>query len=85
MDAHSLGALVRRKPVQRLIVMIMLLCSMIGLSAASPLFSPSSIARAATSQSDFGSNVYIFNPGMPLSQIQSTVNSVANQQLHRAR
>ncbi len=30
---------------------------------------------------NFGPNVYIFNPGMPLSQIQSTVNSIANQQV----
>ena len=30
---------------------------------------------------NFGPNVYIFNPSMPLSQIQSTVNSIANQQV----
>ncbi len=34
-----------------------------------------------SSQSTFGSNVYIFNPSMPLSQIQATVNSIANQQI----
>src|SRR5260370_3710172 len=30
---------------------------------------------------NFGPNVYIFNPSMPLSKIQSTVNSIANQQV----
>ena len=41
------------------------------------------IARAANSsrQPNFGSNVYIFNPSMPLSQIQATVNAVATQQV----
>jgi hypothetical protein len=32
-------------------------------------------------QSDFGKNVYIFNPSMPISQIQSTVDSIATQQV----
>ena len=93
MDARPLGALGRRKPVQRLIGMIMLLCCMIGLFAASPLFNPSSIAHAdaqsvqinvggaATSQPNFGPNVYIFNPGMPQSAIQAKVDAVANQQV----
>src|SRR5579859_6336240 len=97
MDARPQGALGRRKPVRRLIGMIMLLCCVIGLFAASPLFNPSSIAHAETqsarinavgavsstalSQPNFGPNVYIFNPSMPLSQIQATVNTVANQQL----
>src|SRR5437868_846136 len=36
---------------------------------------------ASSSQPNFGSNVYIFNPGMPQSEIQATVNAVANQQV----
>ncbi len=32
-------------------------------------------------QPDFGPDVYVFSPSMPQSQIQSTVDSVANQQL----
>jgi hypothetical protein len=32
-------------------------------------------------QPDFGPNVYIFSPSMPLSQIQATVNSIASQQI----
>jgi hypothetical protein len=31
--------------------------------------------------SNFGPNVYIFTPSMPLSQIQSTINTIANQQV----
>ncbi|HXR65401.1 MAG TPA: adenylyl cyclase [Ktedonobacteraceae bacterium] len=96
MDAHPRGALRRRKPVRRLIGVIMLLCCMIGLFAASPLFNPSSTAHAqnvqtnaadtatpaaSASQSGFGPNVYVFNPSMPQSEIQATVNSVANQQI----
>ncbi|HEY6540144.1 MAG TPA: adenylyl cyclase [Ktedonobacteraceae bacterium] len=97
MDARPQGALGRRKPVRRLIGMIMLLCCLIGLFAASPLFNASSIAHAdaqsarinaggaassaALSQPNFGPNVYIFNPSMPQSQIQATVNAVASQQV----
>jgi hypothetical protein len=33
------------------------------------------------SQPDFGSNVVIFDPSMPLSQIQATVDAIANQQV----
>src|SRR5947209_19215254 len=32
-------------------------------------------------QPDFGPNVYIFDPSMPTSQIQSTVDSIASQQV----
>ena len=47
MDANSRGALVLRKRVQRLIRMIILLCCVIGLVIASPLFNPSFTAHAA--------------------------------------
>jgi hypothetical protein len=36
---------------------------------------------ASSSQPNFGPSVYIFNPGMPQSEIQATVNAVANQQV----
>ena len=35
----------------------------------------------STSQPDFGANVYIFTPGMPQSEIQATVDSIASQQV----
>src|SRR5437868_13729670 len=36
---------------------------------------------ASSSQPDFGQNVYIFNPGMPQSEIQAKVDAVAKQQV----
>ncbi|HEY7356688.1 MAG TPA: adenylyl cyclase, partial [Ktedonobacterales bacterium] len=46
---------------------------------------PTAAAQAAPStssgQPDFGPNVSIFNPSMPLSAIQATVDAVANQQV----
>jgi hypothetical protein len=36
---------------------------------------------ASPGQPDFGSNVYIFNPSMPQSQIQTTVDTIATQQI----
>jgi hypothetical protein len=48
--------------------------------AAVPASSP--LAPIQTSdQPDFGPNVYIFDPGMPTSQIQATVDSIAAQQV----
>jgi hypothetical protein len=51
-------------------------------------FTLAPFASAATSskqsksrQPNFGQNVYIFNPSMPLSQIQTTVDSIATQQV----
>jgi len=38
-------------------------------------------SSAALSQPNFGPNVYVFNPTMPQSQIQATVDMVANQQV----
>ena len=42
---------------------------------------PLSAAGATPMTPNFGANVYIFDPSMPLSQIQSTVNSIAAQQV----
>src|ERR1700756_1084156 len=38
-------------------------------------------ALADSSQPNFGPNVYIFNPSMPQSQIQATVDALASQQV----
>src|SRR5579875_2411605 len=81
MDVRPLGALWHRKPVQWLIGTIMLLCCILGLFTTASLFHPSIAHGAAPGQPDFGPNVYIFNPSMPLSQIQATVNSIAKQQV----
>src|SRR5580704_9763607 len=51
----------------------------VALVAAS--FAPLAGAATLSRQPNFGSNVYVFNPSMPLSQIQATVDAVANQQI----
>jgi hypothetical protein len=38
-------------------------------------------SRAADAPPNFGPNVYIFDPSMPTSQIQATVNQIATQQV----
>jgi hypothetical protein len=38
-------------------------------------------AVAVAGEPDFGPNVYVFTPGMPQSQIQATVDSIADQQI----
>jgi len=38
-------------------------------------------ARAVRGEPNLGANVYVFTPSMPQSEIQSTVNSIANQQV----
>jgi hypothetical protein len=48
---------------------------------ASSARAPFSRAAKVSSQINFGPNVYIFTPNMPLSQIQETVDAVATQQV----
>jgi hypothetical protein len=48
-------------------------------SPAAPAAPPHSVASAG--QPDFGPNVYVFDPSMPLSEIQQTVDAVAAQQI----
>ncbi|GHO85067.1 adenylyl cyclase [Dictyobacter formicarum] len=61
------------------------MCVMATSGIAGALATTSGVALAASevppSQSNFGPNVYIFNPGMPQSEIQATVDAVANQQI----
>ncbi len=47
---------------------------------AGPVPSALSLPQAA-GQPDLGPNVYVFTPAMPLSQIQSTVDAIASQQI----
>src|SRR5262245_64792783 len=42
---------------------------------------PGVAAAAPPAQPDFGPNVKIFDPSMPTSQIQATVDAIANQQV----
>jgi hypothetical protein len=51
------------------------------LGGSSPTPTPIPTSTPITGPPNFGPNTYIFTPSMPLSQIQSTVNTVANQQV----
>src|SRR4029077_1110102 len=51
-----------------------------GLAGAFFVLAGSGGVAAASGQPDFGPNVFIFSPGMPPSEIQAIVNTVANQQ-----
>jgi hypothetical protein len=42
---------------------------------------PATAFAGPPSQPNFGANVYIFNPSMPLSQIQATVDAISTQQV----
>jgi len=57
----------------RLIVVLALLA--VGVAVSGPA------AAAAPSQPDFGPNVVVFDPSMPVSQIQATVDAIAAQQV----
>ncbi|HLI07446.1 MAG TPA: glycosyl hydrolase family 28-related protein [Ktedonobacteraceae bacterium] len=63
-------------------VLVVLACMFAtALSFVVPGGIASAQATKPSSQPNFGPNVYIFNPSIPLSQIQATVNAVANQQV----
>ena len=52
----------------------------LGLIVVSTALAPIS-ARAQAASADFGPNVKIFNPSMPQSEIQATVDAIASQQI----
>jgi hypothetical protein len=64
-----------------LIFTIAALVAFVCVAATSGIASATTTHAAAPAQPNFGPNVYIFNPSMPQSQIQATVNAVANQQV----
>jgi hypothetical protein len=67
--------------------LVSLLICMVTLTAPTALAATSGVATAldspsaSSSQPNFGKSVYIFNPGMPQSEIQARVDAVANQQV----
>ncbi len=72
----------KRHPRRTLLLGISSLAMIAALLAASLTLLPSAKAAPAfTSQPNFGSNVYIFTPTTPQSQIQATVDSIAAQQI----
>ena len=52
-----------------------------ALMAATFVLTPFAGAAALSSPPNFGPNVYVFDPSMPLSQIQATVDALASQQV----
>jgi hypothetical protein len=68
-------------PARRLLQVVCGVMTIAALMAASSALAPFARAAALSKQVNFGPNVYIFNPNMPLSQIQATVDSIATQQL----
>src|SRR5258708_8235684 len=54
--------------------------ALVGAAATSGVANALAAPSASSSRPNFGPNVYIFNPGMRQSEIQATVDAVANQQ-----
>src|SRR5437879_854499 len=89
MDAHPLGAVSRHKLFQRLsrrslqclIGLFTLLSIMPGFFVTFSSSTAYAAPSGSSSQPNFGSSVYIFNSSMPQSEIQATVDAVANQQV----
>jgi hypothetical protein len=52
-----------------------------AIAAATPSASTVPAAVARSGQPDLGPNVYVFDPSMPQSQIQQTVDAIAARQL----
>src|SRR5260370_38765110 len=81
------GGPLRSRSIFAAVVLVAFACMVTtsGVAFASTATSSGVTALAARlappSPPNFGSNVYIFNPSMPQSQIPATVNSIANQQV----
>src|SRR6476660_10324409 len=82
----ALRAVARRRPFVRIVllytlgVMLLVAAPARAILAAVPASNPA--APIVTSdQPNFGPNVYIFDPSMPTSQIQATVDAIAAQQV----
>ncbi len=76
------GGRVRHRPIFAVGVLVTFACVLAtALALVTPGAVPTALAAPASGQPDFGPNVYIFNPSMPQSQIQATVDAVANQQI----
>jgi hypothetical protein len=65
----------------RLLAMLLVALTMSATNGASTTMAARLTPASAPSQPDFGPNVKIFDPSMPTSQIQATVNAIASQQV----
>jgi hypothetical protein len=66
-------------PLRRIPLNVLSGIAMLAVMLAST--SRAAVGAPSMSAPNFGPNVYIFSPSMPLSQIQATVNTVATQQV----
>src|SRR6266851_5026205 len=64
-----------------LLICVVTLTAPTALAATSGVATALAAPSASSSQPNFGKSVYIFNPGMAQSEIQATVDAVANQQV----
>lgn len=62
--------------------MVRNVCSMLALTACSPVFALAQLVPAATSGSPFGPNVFIYNPAAPVGQMQAQIDKVYAEQVH---
>jgi len=67
-----------RKISSHVVSRLAIIAALVGAAVA---LAPFASAQKLPSQPNFGANVYIFNPSMPQSQIQATVDAIANQQV----
>src|SRR5258707_1187281 len=74
-----------RTPVRRYALLTLVALALIAAvfvpAALRKPFAAQAVPSASSSQPNFGPRVYIFNPGMPQSDIQATVDAIANQQV----
>jgi len=74
-----------RAPVRRFVMLTIIAATLIAVVVVPMALKKSATASAAPlaspSQPNFGPSVYIFNPKMPQSEIQATVDAVAQQQV----
>ncbi|MFL5665458.1 MAG: adenylyl cyclase, partial [Ktedonobacteraceae bacterium] len=81
------GGQLRRRSIFAAVALVAFACAAPTSGAATALAATSGVATAlaapsaSLSQPNFGQSVYIFNPSMPQSEIQKTVDTVANQQV----
>ena len=73
---------VSRPSVRRIALVALAVAALVAaVVVPAVLRTPAGVRAAPSNQSDFGPNVYIFNPSMPQSEIQATVNTIASQQV----
>jgi hypothetical protein len=71
-----------RTPLRRYALLALVAATLIAVVfVPAALRKPFAAQAASSSQPTFGSNVHIFNPSMPQSEIQATVDAIASQQV----